>query len=156
MTECKRWLQTQLALVASLSDPFDPADENCDVEENQYHELGAIVREAERRSAANGLHSAVVACQSVRPGPLSPGIVRDILTKCLQTCHDASPRAKPDLLSVVAVAAMLDVSPSHVRRLADGGRLPKPIKVGNLVRWPRSELETWINQHGHRVPKAKR
>jgi len=39
------------------------------------------------------------------------------------------------LLDVKAVARMLDCSPRHVYRLADCGKLPRPIKLGALVRW---------------------
>lgn len=49
------------------------------------------------------------------------------------------------LLDVQAVAALLDCSTRHVRRLADSGRMPSPIKLGNLLRWKRSDLEHWID-----------
>ena len=45
---------------------------------------------------------------------------------------------------VLAVAAKLDCSPRHVRRLADAGRLPQPRKLGALVRWDLDELDAWI------------
>jgi len=49
------------------------------------------------------------------------------------------------LLGVRAVAAMLGgCSTRHVFRLADAGRMPKPVKLGSLVRWRRAELEAWI------------
>ncbi len=49
------------------------------------------------------------------------------------------------LLDVVAVAAMLDVSPRHVYRLADAGKMPRPIKLGGAVRWDRDAIKTWID-----------
>ncbi len=49
------------------------------------------------------------------------------------------------LLDVRAVAAMLDCSPRTVYRLADSGRMPRPVKVGALVRWRRDALTDWIN-----------
>jgi excisionase family DNA binding protein len=48
------------------------------------------------------------------------------------------------LLDVRAVAALLDCSPRHVYRLADAGRLPAPVRVGALVRWPRQVIADWI------------
>ena len=48
------------------------------------------------------------------------------------------------LLSVNDVATMLRCSVRHVRRLADGGVLPKPIKLGSLIRWRRCDIESWI------------
>jgi excisionase family DNA binding protein len=48
------------------------------------------------------------------------------------------------LLDVRAVAQLLGCSPRHVYRRADGGRMPPPIKLGVLVRWPRRALDDWI------------
>lgn len=49
-----------------------------------------------------------------------------------------------EMLSVETVAEMLDCSPRHVRRLADSGRMPAPIKLGALIRWPRAPIYQWI------------
>lgn len=48
------------------------------------------------------------------------------------------------LLDVGAVAELLDCSTRHVYRLADAGRMPSPVKLGTLVRWPRQAVEDWI------------
>jgi predicted DNA-binding transcriptional regulator AlpA len=48
------------------------------------------------------------------------------------------------LLDVRAVAAMLGCSPRHVYRLADAARMPRPVRLGGLVRWCRAALELWI------------
>jgi len=48
------------------------------------------------------------------------------------------------LLDVKAVAELLDCSTRHVYRLSDAGRLPAPVKLGTLVRWPRAAIEDWI------------
>jgi predicted DNA-binding transcriptional regulator AlpA len=34
----------------------------------------------------------------------------------------------------------------HVRRLAELGQFPKPVKVGRLRRWRRQAVELWIEQ----------
>jgi excisionase family DNA binding protein len=52
--------------------------------------------------------------------------------------------APPGLVDVRAVAALLACSTRHVYRLADAGRMPLPLKIGALVRWRRTEIETWI------------
>lgn len=53
--------------------------------------------------------------------------------------------AVAELLDVRAVAALLGAcSTRHVFRLADAGRMPKPIKLGGLVRWRRAEVLEWI------------
>ena len=44
-----------------------------------------------------------------------------------------------------AVAALLGgCSQRHVYRLADSGRMPRPVKLGALVRWRRNELVEWV------------
>jgi excisionase family DNA binding protein len=52
---------------------------------------------------------------------------------------------EPQLLDVRAVAALLDCSARHVYRLADAGRIPRPVKLGQLVRWRRAELIEWLD-----------
>jgi excisionase family DNA binding protein len=54
------------------------------------------------------------------------------------------PKMPAALLAVEEVASILDVSPSHVYRLADGGKMPRPVKMGALARWVRADLESWI------------
>lgn len=57
-----------------------------------------------------------------------------------------SPVEPAALLSVKGTASILNVSPSHVYRLADAGRMPRPVRLGALVRWKRSELDAWISE----------
>jgi prophage regulatory protein len=49
-----------------------------------------------------------------------------------------------ELLDTREVAAMLRCSPRTVRRLADAGAMPPPVKLGGLVRWPRKVVVEWI------------
>lgn len=53
-------------------------------------------------------------------------------------------RAPAELLDVQDVAALLNVSPRTVYRLSDSGGMPRPYKLGALVRWSRSAIEDWI------------
>ena len=55
-----------------------------------------------------------------------------------------TPAVEPALLDVRAVGRMLDCSWRHVYRMSDGGRMPRPIKLGSLVRWRRSDLDQWL------------
>lgn len=48
------------------------------------------------------------------------------------------------LLDVRAVAAMLNCSPRHVYRLSDANRMPRPIRLGALVRWRRDSICSWL------------
>ena len=48
------------------------------------------------------------------------------------------------------VATLIPCSPRHVRRMADGGLMPRPVHVGRLVRWrlrtgnPTTGVLDWI------------
>ncbi len=48
------------------------------------------------------------------------------------------------LIDVQAVADLLDCSPRHIYRLTDTGRMPGPVKLGTLARWPQRAIEEWI------------
>ncbi len=48
------------------------------------------------------------------------------------------------LLSVQQVARFLNCSVRHLYRLADRGAMPRPVRLGGLVRWRRTEIEQWI------------
>jgi excisionase family DNA binding protein len=62
--------------------------------------------------------------------------------------------ASQQLLDVRAVARLLDCSVRHVYRLADGGRMPPPLKLGALVRWRRSDIEQWLTAGAPRRPQG--
>ena len=54
------------------------------------------------------------------------------------------PPAELALLDVQQVAALLKCSARHVYRLSDAGKMPRPVKLGHLVRWNRQAVEDWI------------
>jgi predicted DNA-binding transcriptional regulator AlpA len=59
--------------------------------------------------------------------------------------RDTAAREPAALLDVRAVAALLGgCSVRHVYRLADADRMPRPIKLGHLVRWCRAAIDLWI------------
>jgi excisionase family DNA binding protein len=58
---------------------------------------------------------------------------------------ELGPALAAALLDVRAVAQMLNCSTVHVRRLADAGRMPRPLRVGTLLRWRKLDVETWIS-----------
>lgn len=53
-------------------------------------------------------------------------------------------KAQAELLSVDDLATLLRCSPRHIYRLADAGKMPRPMKLGALVRWSRVEVQSWI------------
>ena len=58
--------------------------------------------------------------------------------------RDAANRDQAALLDVHGLADLLACSPRHVNRLADAGRVPRPVRLGALVRWPRAVVEDWV------------
>ena len=48
------------------------------------------------------------------------------------------------LLDASSVASIFGCSKRHVYRLATHGRMPRPVKLGALVRWRGSEIDDWI------------
>ena len=55
-----------------------------------------------------------------------------------------APAPLPPVMDVDAVGAMLGCSGRHVYRMADAGKLPRPLRIGALVRWRRADIEAWI------------
>ena len=51
----------------------------------------------------------------------------------------------PALIDIEAVARILGCSSRHVRRLIDSRRMPKPFKLGALLRWTRKEIDAWLD-----------
>lgn len=47
------------------------------------------------------------------------------------------------MLTVDDVGAMLKCSSRTVYRLSDKGRIPKPVRLGHLVRWPLDTMLNW-------------
>ena len=48
------------------------------------------------------------------------------------------------LLDVRQIAGLLGCSSRHVQRLADAGRMPRPIHLGTLLRWQKASIESWV------------
>ena len=42
------------------------------------------------------------------------------------------------------IANLLKASTRHVSRLADSGRMPRPMHIGRLVRWQKDIIDSWI------------
>lgn len=50
------------------------------------------------------------------------------------------------LLDTKDVAALLKCSTRHVSRLEARGEIPKAVRLGAAVRWPRQAMEDWVAQ----------
>jgi predicted DNA-binding transcriptional regulator AlpA len=63
--------------------------------------------------------------------------------------QDIAVASDPDaLLTVETVSALTSYRPSVVRKLANSGRLPAPVRVGRLVRWRAGEIRAWLQGQG--------
>jgi predicted DNA-binding transcriptional regulator AlpA len=54
------------------------------------------------------------------------------------------PPPPPLVYDAADVARLLRCSQRHIWRMRDNSTLPKPVKIGRLVRWPRIQIDTWI------------
>jgi predicted DNA-binding transcriptional regulator AlpA len=58
----------------------------------------------------------------------------------------ATPSVQPRRLADARhVAALLGISARHVFRLADAGKMPRPLRLGSAVRWDLDMIEKWIS-----------
>ena len=48
------------------------------------------------------------------------------------------------MLDINGVAEMLGCSPRSIYRLIDDGRIPKPVRLRSMIRWPRGQIERWV------------
>lgn len=53
---------------------------------------------------------------------------------------------KPELLTAVQLADLLQMSIRSIRRLAADGSLPQPVRIGRMVRWNRAAVLSWIER----------
>jgi len=66
----------------------------------------------------------------------------------------------PDLLDVRAVSRMTTISTRHLRRMYDAGMMPRPVRIGRLIRWrrttgdPMTGITDWIAAGCPRVRQA--
>jgi len=59
------------------------------------------------------------------------------------------------LMTIDEVARLLNCSTRTVYRLNDAGRVPRPVRLGSLLRWNRRVIEQWIAD-GCPAPKEDR
>ena len=59
------------------------------------------------------------------------------------------------LVDVKQVAAILQCSPRHVYRLVNEGMMPRPVKLGALVRFDYDSLLTWIRDGCNPIGQMK-
>ena len=62
--------------------------------------------------------------------------------------------SEPLLITAAELAGLLNLSKRTLWRLRSAGALPKPVKLGNSVRWVRDEIKIWI-EAGCPSPQAR-
>lgn len=66
------------------------------------------------------------------------------ITPTIPPVKDTPSKEESGLIDANEVAGLLGVSPRMVWRLRDSGKMPRPTKIGSLVRWPRGLIKNWI------------
>lgn len=69
---------------------------------------------------------------------------RQDLSQAFHQDSDVPLNRPGELISIDVLAKRLDCSSRHIRRLVDSGRIPRPIKLGALLRWIRADIDQWI------------
>ena len=72
----------------------------------------------------------------------------------MSICDFPESDAEPLLVTAAELAALLNLSKRTLWRLRSAGDLPKPVKLGNSVRWVRDEIKKWI-EAGCPSPQAQ-
>ena len=56
----------------------------------------------------------------------------------------AAPPVEPALVDIKWVTGTLGCSRKHVERMCDAWDMPRPVRLGKLVKWRRAEIAAWI------------
>ena len=64
-------------------------------------------------------------------------------------------REQTALLTIQQLAEMLNCSTRHLYRLVDRSAAPRPVRLGNLLRFRRDDIETWIRDGCPSVGQAE-
>ncbi len=59
---------------------------------------------------------------------------------------ETNSNVRQHFFNVSQVAELLACSERHAYRLVRSGTIPRPVKLGQLNRWPRSVIERWIEE----------
>lgn len=57
-----------------------------------------------------------------------------------------NPLGDCNFVTAVELAQFLGVSPKHVRRLAEQGAIPKPVRLGRIYRWNKRDIEAFVSR----------
>ena len=58
--------------------------------------------------------------------------------------HEKPETPQAPLFDVADIAAALKCSERNVWRMADSGRMPRPLAIGRLRRWRSADIQDWI------------
>ena len=67
-----------------------------------------------------------------------------------------SKKQEIELLTVPDVAELCNISTETVRRLSDSGSMPKPVRLGRLIRYRKQELTDWIKDGCPKLIRRKK
>ncbi len=92
------------------------------------------------------------AIATVEPAPASDAVDAAAERSALGGLDRAS---EPVMLTVEDMGRLLNCSARSIYRLAEAGRIPRPVRLGGLRRWHRPMVERWLDA-GCPMPRAVR
>jgi excisionase family DNA binding protein len=78
------------------------------------------------------------------------------MTEATTILSERPARLDGGLYTVGDIAALLQASERHVWRLHDAGKMPRCVRLGRLVRWPKKLIDDWIASECPAQPKNGR
>jgi predicted DNA-binding transcriptional regulator AlpA len=81
------------------------------------------------------------AFRSAMPNTLGPV---PVVPSAGQSAGPLASSPEPLLWNSGQVAKALQISDRHVWRMCDWGRMPRPARLGNCLRWNAEEIRAWI------------
>lgn len=58
--------------------------------------------------------------------------------------NQTDPKASDRLINIRTVCEMLACSQRTIYRLVDAGAIPRPLKIGGMLRWRAAEIDEWL------------
>ena len=95
------------------------------------------------KSGASTMLSSVATTAKSQGKPHGGGLTRKSGGKLVHEGSDGE-SLESALLTVSDVAVILICSSRTVRRLADAGMMPVPLRLNSLLRWRRADIDEWI------------
>jgi predicted DNA-binding transcriptional regulator AlpA len=136
-------LTIQMKKFLTWIDEVDRLYDHPDPHESVWLRCGTIIAQAGDHAARLGLAERFQASRQF--GPMAdPLDAKAFLAACIGACPPEV-EAKPQLLDAAQLADLLGITLRSVWRRKADGTLPKPVQLGRLARWNRTDVERWLS-----------